>query len=524
MALPFPVEVPRLTSIAAFTSMSTRRQHRRPRSPSAHGADGEVDPPASLVLLPGRPIAPADGGLPPARKKHRIGAGSLAALAPAPARRSSEPRSAAAGGAPAADAERSPGAPPLSLRHARRLLDPDADGAFRAELLSRGAVVARVSTADLPAARLLLGALHRTRPRRASADSEDVLDTSPRRSAERAPRGRRGPLSPGRTRSSSPPALVAGGLSSSEESEPDILPAAPPAVAEYISNAEFVRLLNLLRIAFDQASGLIPASARVAFFSDSADVVEPPLAPHAFPTASMMDPLGPACSAVFATATAAPRTGAHASVRAGFRAAFPTGTAADLPPDPRRLRDILENRLTAIVEYDPVATSGRLRAPRRNLLPSAEGVAALMTFSANLLAFLRTEPDALAREILRLERAASDLDDGARRLGLRFTPCAARRFARGATAQLASNVTCLRPDAGDPRDPTLAQPTLDVALARNLALATVEDCLHWTWRALSVPPAPWQPLPRVHAARHPSLREWEFRWAAVRDLAARSFP
>jgi hypothetical protein len=337
-------------------------------------------------------------------------------------------------------------------------------------------------------------------------------------------RGRRGQPSGGSARYSRTPALVAGGRSSSEESDLDDAPEAPPAPAEYITNADFVRLLSLLRIAFSRANGSIPAAARVVFFSDTADVVEPPLAAHAFPGPGAMDLLGPACEAAFATSTERPRSSAHAQIRAAFVAAFPTGTASDLPPRPDLLLDILRHPCARVLERDRTALEGRLRPPRRDILPCAEGVAALLTFAAKLLALLRTEPVNLAREVLGLERQALDLEDTARRLGLRFSTCSARRFMRGATAQLASNVTCLRPADLAGRDPTLAHPSPDVDLARTMTLAAVEDCLHWTWRALSDPPSPWPPLPRVNAARHPSLREWEIRWAAVRDLATRFFP
>lgn len=327
---------------------------------------------------------------------------------------------------------------------------------------------------------------------------------------------------PRRGSSAQQPMLSAAGRSPT--SDPAVTPAlgGHPSAAEYITNADFSRLLALLRRAYGGASGSIPLAAFPVFFGETADITEPPLAPHAFPGSADWEATGPEIAAVLHAHTGEPRTHAIADVRAAFTAAFPTASAADLPPRPDALRAILAHPSSSVLERDINVGYLRKLPAHHLLLPNRDGATEILTLAARLLDAILIHPERLAREVLDMERDAAAFHALTLRRGLQLTLCPARRFARGTSTQLASDLTCYSTPVG-PASSTPA-PTTDANYARSRSLDAVESCLRWLWRALSYPPDPWIPLPRSLEGRRPLLRDWDTRWAAVRDLVNRHFP
>ena len=304
---------------------------------------------------------------------------------------------------------------------------------------------------------------------------------------------------PARTLTERPTHLHADGAA------PDLPPPRPGLLV--VSNAQFLQLGSLLRIGFSGALGLIPAGARAAFFGVTAHTVDPPDAAHHFPREASWRKPAPD---IIAAARAASSAGI-ASIRTGFRAAFPTDTASDLPPDLGALLNIL-----ADPAHTALLTAYNDPAPCLAQPVSRPGMDDILELARWLIQCLEEDPATLPRRVR--ERQATRERAAMRLSALGPTPptCPAGDFAQGALIQLASYFhghTFALADRPPPPPPSSEELR---ALAHTCALNTVEDCLRWIWTATDLERAyPYLPLPRPRPTAQPDLSPWAARLATA---------
>ena len=272
-----------------------------------------------------------------------------------------------------------------------------------------------------------------------------------------------------------------------------------------ITNHDFETLCVLFRHSFQGGLGFMPWSAWLCFMQD-ADQVEPASAAHTFPDAACFRPETARTSAARASSKQAAISPACARIRQLFIAAFPTGTASDLPP--RGLDAILDSPDRAEVMLDAHRFAVAKEHRHTESTVSTRGLCALLLFTGDLLRLLRADPGGLVPHVTRHISERTITDDNIRRTGLVRPACPAERHTRSAMSLLWSN---LGNHAWQPHQEwgKRKHPDMETPYIRDCTLDTLSGSLRWAWRVIFEPATAFPQLPRPSGDNALNLDPWD---------------
>jgi hypothetical protein len=285
-----------------------------------------------------------------------------------------------------------------------------------------------------------------------------------------------------------------------------------------VTNTDALLIKRILLTAFRGALHQMPWTARLAILGPAASITHPPGAEHFYPGPEAWTPVSKGWSSVAIKSNSPPATMDIALFRHLFHQTFRTGGPSDMPPSPKKLREILDHPAARDVLAISDANDRLALAAREATIHSPAGLMDILRISAILLDRLQTDPHLITQHVQKLAREADQSVALNVRLGLDLPQCPASRHARHALALLASDLSGPPPNT-EPGSQLPRLPTAEALFARQRTMDAVESCLRWVWRAVGTTSAPFIPPSRGDLSRNPQLADWDQCWAALRHLA-----